>query len=96
MSFSILPGAPRWDVNDSATLREFLVKPVGQRLLQLLFYRRPSVSARDASERMMQHDNRDGWEQCLSELLEAARPEAVSAEDREVSAATIARENTQR
>lgn len=80
MLFKFALNAPHWETTDTVTLREFLSGPVGQRLLQRLFFLRPAVTAhpRDDSMRRTQQDVLAGYEECFATLMQLASSEGIS------------------
>lgn len=79
----LLPGEPAWGAGEEASLREFIMTPIGQRFLQRLIYFRPDVTERrDRAVRNIQSDTRAGYEECLQNIFQLAEGKPLSAEDR--------------
>lgn len=85
----LLPGEPTWSEEDGATLREFIISPLGQRFMRGLLYRRPLVSNRTKRKvRQIQSDERAGFEACISEVLSFAESAPLSQLDRSAQTRT--------
>lgn len=88
---TILPHEPRWVADHGIALRDFLSSPVGQQTLRRLIWQAPVVAERTNMDlRRIQSDERAGYERCIRDLLQLADPGAVTAQDRQASAASSA------
>lgn len=77
VNFPRLPAAPEWGVQESAELRDWLSKPLGQRLLRRLNFSRIQVTEiNNQAKRRIQQDERTGFESCIEEILNLAEPPA--------------------
>ena len=65
---------PSLDEASLTMAREFFNGPVGQRVLQMLRYARPSVSTGKYDLRRTQLEKRLGWEDAYDYLLQILKP----------------------
>lgn len=78
---TLIPSEPVWLIDDEATLRQLIITPFGQRLLQKLIYQRPVVSSTERDVRQIQSDERAGYEACISDLMRLAEPRPLPPEE---------------
>jgi hypothetical protein len=65
---------PEWAEQDAAELRQFLSGPLGQKFFNSLLFSRPEVSGYNPEQRRVQADERAGFEACIAEVLQLAKP----------------------
>lgn len=84
----LIPGTPPWGAEDSAALRAFFLTTSGQRFLLNLLSMRPVVSGKEREARLIQSDERAGYEAAIADAMLLAEPKPISHDDLEAQRAS--------